>query len=95
MNKSESEILLIAQEECAEVTQAISKVFRFGSDHFYNGVSNKAHLSEEVGDLLCMIQLMIDRKLVDADAVECAKKAKLEKLNKWSGIFNVEETTIN
>jgi hypothetical protein len=42
-----------------------------------------------------MIQLMIDRKLVDADAVECAKKAKLEKLNKWSGIFNVEETTIN
>jgi hypothetical protein len=28
MNEVEKEVLLIAQEECAEVTQAISKVFR-------------------------------------------------------------------
>ena len=35
MNKSQKEILLIAQEECAEVTQAISKVFRFGMNERY------------------------------------------------------------
>ena len=31
------EVMLIAQEECAEVTQAISKVFRFGFDSEYDG----------------------------------------------------------
>ena len=30
------EIMMIAQEECAEVTQAISKVFRFGFDSVHN-----------------------------------------------------------
>jgi NTP pyrophosphatase (non-canonical NTP hydrolase) len=95
MNKSQSEILLITQEECAEVIQAISKVFRFGINHSYNGVSNQAHLDEEVGDLLCMIQLMIDKKLLNPDAVEYAKKAKLQKLIKWSGIFSAEETPVN
>ena len=30
LNENEKEIMLITQEECAEVTQAISKVFRFG-----------------------------------------------------------------
>jgi hypothetical protein len=30
MNNRDREILLIAQEECAEVIQAISKIFRFG-----------------------------------------------------------------
>ena len=33
MENNQKEILLIAQEECAEVTQAISKVFRFGMAH--------------------------------------------------------------
>ena len=30
MDDKVKEVLLITQEECAEVTQAISKVFRFG-----------------------------------------------------------------
>lgn len=90
MKNSETEILLITQEECAEVTQAISKVFRFGFTASHNNVSNQAHLDEEVGDLLCMIELLIDNRLVNKDAVEYAKKAKLEKLKKWSAIFEKE-----
>jgi NTP pyrophosphatase (non-canonical NTP hydrolase) len=86
MQEVDKEIMLIAQEECAEVTQAISKVFRFGFDSEYNGVANSTHLSEEVGDLLCMIELMIRNKLVDANAVEYARRAKMEKLAKWSSI---------
>jgi NTP pyrophosphatase (non-canonical NTP hydrolase) len=86
MQEVDKEIMLIAQEECAEVTQAISKVFRFGFDSEYNGVTNSTHLSEEVGDLLCMIELMIRNKLVDANAVEYARRAKMEKLAKWSSI---------
>ena len=86
LNKVEQEIFLIAQEECAEVTQAISKIFRFGVDSSHNGTSNQEHLDEEVGDLLCMIQLMIDYKMVNEEMVLSAKKAKLEKLKKWSNI---------
>jgi hypothetical protein len=32
MNEKQKEALLILQEECAEVIQAASKVFRFGVD---------------------------------------------------------------
>lgn len=86
MNNVENEIMLICQEECAEVTQAISKVFRFGMDATHNGATNRDRLTEEVGDLLCMIELMIERKILDANAVGQAGLKKREKLLKWSSI---------
>ena len=86
MNENSKEIMLIAQEECAEVTQAISKVFRFGIDGMHNGASNKQRLEEEVGDLLCMIEMMIEQKIIDGQAVAQAGIKKKEKLAKWSNI---------
>ena len=87
MNEVEKEILLITQEECAEVTQAISKVFRFGFEAIHNGVSNRQHLEEEIGDLMCMIDLLIDRGILSEAAVMTAKAEKLNKLTCWSNIF--------
>ena len=87
MNEIHREILLIAQEECAEVTQAISKVFRFGMEDHYKGVSNREHLEEELGDLMCMIDLIIDQGIVSESAVMKAKSEKLAKLTTWSNIF--------
>ena len=84
--ESDQEILLITQEECAEVTQAISKVFRFGMDDEYNGVTNREHLEEELGDLLCMIDIMIEKCIISDSNVNAARKAKREKLKTWSGI---------
>lgn len=86
MNELQREVMLIAQEECAEVTQAISKVLRFGFDskHPVSGISNTDSLNEEVGDLLCMINLMINKGVVDADAVQLAAEKKLNKLQTWS-----------
>jgi NTP pyrophosphatase (non-canonical NTP hydrolase) len=81
------EILLITQEECAEIIQAISKSFRFGVHTVYNGVSNKEHLEEEIGDFLCMLDLLIDNGIVNEDAVISAKNQKLNKLLTWSNIF--------
>lgn len=86
MNDNSKEIMLIAQEECAEVTQAISKVFRFGLDGMHNGASNKQRLEEEVGDLLCMIEMMIEKGIIDNKAVAQAGIKKKEKLAKWSNI---------
>jgi len=87
MNEVQKEILLITQEECAEVTQAISKVFRFGVADKYKGLTNREHLEEEVGDLMCMIDLLIDNGIVRESAVMSAKNEKLNKLLTWSSIF--------
>lgn len=85
-NEIDREVMLILQEECAEVTQAISKVFRFGIEGMHKGTSNREHLEEEIGDLMCMIDLLIDRGIVNEMAVMIAKGEKLNKLAQWSGI---------
>ena len=86
MNKND-EILLIAQEECAEVTQAISKVFRFGMDVEHNGSTNKQRLTEELGDLHCMIDLMVESGMIDRRELLNASAQKRNKLQTWSSIF--------
>jgi len=86
MNEAQKEILLITQEECAEVTQAISKVFRFGMESEHKGQTNRERLEEEVGDLMCMIDLLIDSGMVSEAAVMAAKSEKLNKLQLWSNI---------
>ena len=92
MDKENKEILCILQEECAEVTQAVSKCFRFGFHNAKHGVgaTNKEHLEEEMGDLLCMIEIMQNAGIVDSKAIEIAKTAKYKKLAKWSNIQNLE-----
>ena len=90
LNKKENEILLIAQEECAEVIQAISKVFRFGMDERYEDETNRARLEEEIGDVACLIQLMIQEGLVDEKRIESCAKNKLDRLKIWSTIFKEE-----
>jgi NTP pyrophosphatase (non-canonical NTP hydrolase) len=87
MNDSNREVLLIAQEECAEVTQAISKVFRFGMDAEHNERTNKERLTEELGDLHCMIELMVESGMIDRKELLNASGLKRQKLQKWSNIF--------
>lgn len=96
MNEKQKEVMLIAQEECAEVIQAISKVFRFGVDdvHPITSKSNKDSLEEETGDLLCMLQLMMEKGIISESNVQKASLQKRFKLEKWSNIFD-EETTLN
>ena len=88
--KQHEEIMLILQEECAEVTQAVSKVFRFGIDAEYNSATNRQRLTEELGDLLAMITLCHDYDIVDYEQVMIAKAAKLDKLKQWSTIYETE-----
>ena len=95
MKESEKQILLICQEECAEVTQAISKVFRFGYDSEYNGRTNQQRLTEEVGDLLAMIDLMFEASIIDESATNMAAIQKKIKLKKWSNIFDDQSETVN
>jgi len=91
MDTNVNEILLIMQEECAEVTQAISKCFRFGLDNHKPGKpkTNREHLEEELGDLVAMITLLEMHGVISQHSIEKAKLAKFEKLKTWSNItFN-------
>ncbi len=83
------EVLDITQEECAEVVVAISKISRFGIDNYKPGKpkTNREHLEEELGDLLAMIDILLEKKVVSMDNLEIAKRAKIEKLKKWSTIY--------
>jgi len=89
MNVKEKEVLDILQEECAEVIQAVSKIRRFGADNVKPGKpkTNREHLEEELGDMLAMIDIMLELDIVDMDNLEIAKRAKIEKLKKWSNIY--------
>ena len=91
MTTQHQEVMDILQEECAEVIQAISKVRRFGIDeiHLKNGHSNRVHLTEEVGDLLCMIQLMMETGILIEKEVYDAAFQKRAKLQQWSNILTV------
>jgi len=88
MTEKEREILGITQEECAEVIQAISKCVRFGIDNSHkSGNTQRENLSMEVGDLICMIGLMIEAGLVKEEDINRAKDEKIEKLKTYSNIF--------
>jgi NTP pyrophosphatase (non-canonical NTP hydrolase) len=90
MNSKIKETMDILQEECAEVIQAVSKISRFGLDNLKPGKpkTNREHLEEELGDLLAMIDILHDMDIVSWDKLDAAKAAKIEKLKKWSSIYD-------
>jgi len=90
MNEDTREIILILSEECAEVAKEVSKIMRFGPDQVKPGKdkTNIEVLQEELGDLLAMIELLVDKNIgVTTEGLEVAKKAKFEKLKQWSNII--------
>ena len=58
-------LLIVTMEECGELVQACSKVYRHG-----NKKEDRKLLSEEVGDVLAMMNLLCDAGLVDLDVVD-------------------------
>jgi len=89
MNDNLREVMLILQEECAEVTQALSKCFRFGPDQLKPGKerTNISMVEEEIGDLFAMVELLVDMDVgVTNEGIQNAKMRKFEKLKQWSNL---------
>ena len=76
-----TELMLITMEECGELIEACSKTIRC-EDYV-----DDEKMIEEVGDVLLMIDLIIDRGLVRREDLAARKKIKLEKLKKWSNLI--------
>lgn len=78
MNKltEEVELLTIFAEECSEAAIEAAKHIRFGN----------SKLESEVGDLMCMIQLLEEKGFINMDNVAYCADAKREKLKQWSNL---------
>ena len=88
MNSKTNEALVILQEECAEVIQEVSKCFRFGIDNLNkDGVLHSTNLNMEVGDMLALVDILVEKGILDFDNLNKAKYNKIEKLKVWSDIF--------
>lgn len=88
MKDKTNEALIILQEECAEVIQAISKIQRFGIDNANkNGITQRSNLEEEIGDMLCLVEYLISHGQLSKDAIDSAKVKKVEKLRVWSNLY--------
>jgi|TARA_B100001094_G_C18095541_1_gene752818 NTP pyrophosphatase (non-canonical NTP hydrolase) len=81
MNRRE-ELLVITMEECAEVSQACSKMLRFNEQVDYE------NLQDEIGDLMCMVELLKEQGIVTNNQIVKRMKVKREKLKKWSSLIN-------
>jgi len=89
MNEKIAEALGILQEECAEVIQDVSKCRRFGLENVYlNGQgTQRENLAKEVGDVLAMVDILVDQGIFNQEELFQAKLNKKEKLKKWSKIY--------
>lgn len=88
MNKLQ-EILDILQEECAEVIQEVSKCRRFGLDNTnpINGILHKDLLSQEIGDIICLVDILVEQNVISRSDILLSRDRKREKLKQWSNIF--------
>lgn len=87
--KKINEILDILQEECGEVITAISKCRRFGMENTYKeGGTQREHLTQELGDVSLLIELLHAYQLFTDSELNQAKLNKATKLTKWSNIYD-------
>jgi NTP pyrophosphatase (non-canonical NTP hydrolase) len=78
----------ILQEECGELITSVSKVRRFGLDNSYKeGGTQRDHLTQEAGDVMLMIELLVAHNVFTDEELQQAKKRKADKLAVWSKIY--------
>ena len=81
MDNQLQELLTITMEECGELIQACSKAIRCDDYH------DNASLIEEIGDVMCMIELLQQYDLVSYQEIDERVIEKRKKLEKWSNLI--------
>ena len=77
------ELMIVLAEECGELTQACMKIKRHGLEP--NRVSA---LIEEVGDVQCLIDLLINHEIMTFDQIYERVDIKTAKLRQWSSLYD-------
>ena len=73
------QLMVITAEECGELVQVCSKILRQGTFD-----KKREHLVEELGVVLCMMQLIQEWDIVSWQELEDRAEVKRAKLSKWS-----------
>ena len=74
-----NELMVITSEECGELIQSSMKILRWGLDK-----KNHRKLLEELGDVQCMIDLIIEHNIITQKEIDARKNVKREKLRRYS-----------
>ena len=86
--------MVITMEECGELAQQCSKTIRkFDTieqalEDTTTASVNRVKLLEEVGDVQCMINLMIECGLLTQDEINARIAFKRSKLETWSKLID-------
>ena len=92
MKDTINELMIITMEECGELTQACSKVLRTMTKEGDIRADALEKLIQEVGDVMCMIELMEDHGLMKRSEILAGVDAKREKLRRWSELIPKRDT---
>lgn len=86
MNKLQ-ELMVLTMEECGELTQRCSKIIRKFDTLDEVTEDQRVKLLEEVGDVQCLIDLMVDCGLLTKQEIDARIDTKRDKLEKWSKLI--------
>ena len=80
---TQQQLFAITAEECGELTQVCMKILRKAN---VNARWNKK-LLEEVGDIYCMLELIVQHGYLNWDDIIDRSNVKKQKLSKWSDLL--------
>lgn len=72
------QLMVITMEECGELIQECSKNLRRAE------IFDRENFKNEVGDVMCMIELLVEWDVISWNEIEERVKIKRNKLSKWS-----------
>ena len=81
------QLMTITMEECGELTQRCSKIMRKYKEIEEINEEQLAKLLEEAGDVLCMLELMVEHGLFTNKDLGSRVNEKREKLKQWSTLI--------
>ena len=74
------ELMIITMEECGELIQECSKSIRMQE-------YNRDELKEELSDVMCMLELMVENGIITRVELNNGANLKKLKLIKWSNLL--------
>ena len=82
------QLMAITAEECGELTQVCMKIMRkYESLDAASGDKHLELLIEEAGDVLCMIELMVEHGFLTNEELGVRVNYKRNKLKQWSTLI--------
>ena len=87
MNKLQ-ELMVLTMEECGELTQRCSKIIRKFETVEEITEDQRVKLVEEMGDVYCMLELIIAEGITNWSELNDRALYKVDKLKQWSKLID-------